>query len=293
MRNRARALFALATVITAALLLIALTGASSPTSAQATHSRHLGASQGRTVQGSSPATCPSSSPWNDGAGTPQPKSGRPGSAQTLVPGTPVGALICVYSGLPEPGIQSAGFGLVGERILKVVGATQLARTFNALSPSPTSGAAACPSDEGMGATVYFRYVTGSDAQISVSTSGCTRSSNGYLTRLFFPPIINGVHSTKVFIDAHEATVTGRVCDLSLRPRCVAPMITGLRVELSSDRLLRGNVAVRDGHFSGQTTSGTTTVTIVQNVLSDHPVDYARARRTLLPGQVTTSTFWVS
>jgi hypothetical protein len=88
-------------------------------------------------------------------------------------------------------------------------------------------------------------------------------------------------------------VNGRVCDLSLRPRCVAPMITGLRVELSSDRLLRGNVSVRDGHFSGQTTPGTTTVTVVQNVLSDHPVDYARARRTLSPGQVTTLTFWIS
>ena len=154
MMNRASTLLAVATaVIAAAVILSVAHGELSPNAAQAARVGFSVASEPQ-VRGIAPRSCPYSSPWNDGGPTSQPKSGRPGSATTLVPDAPVSALICVYNGLPEPGIQAAGFGLIGERTLSAAGTTQLAQAFNALNPFPIGPVISCPSDSGAGATVY-------------------------------------------------------------------------------------------------------------------------------------------
>src|ERR1700690_2241805 len=107
MMNRTSALLVVLTaVVAAAVILGAVHGGSSPTAAQAAGVGFSVAS-GPEVRGIVPTGCPYSSPWNDDGTTSQPKSGRPGAAKTLVPDTPVSALICVYNGLPEPGIRTA------------------------------------------------------------------------------------------------------------------------------------------------------------------------------------------
>jgi hypothetical protein len=290
MNRTSMLLVALTAVVAAAVILAAVDDGSSPTAAQAARVGFSLAS-GPEVRGIAPTSCPYSSPWNDDGTTSQPKSGRPGSAKTLVPGTPVSALICVYNGLPEPRIRTAGFGLIGERTLSAAGTTQLAQAFNALKPFP-SGAVSCPSDDAAGATVYFRYETGSDALVSVSMSGCTSSSNGYLTRLSYPSILGGVRGSTAFILAHEATVRGRVCDSAFRPRCVVPKLEHLSVELRSGRLWTSDPAVRAGLFTGHTTPGRITVTVVHNFLSPHPISLATARRSVSAGHAVAVTFWV-
>jgi hypothetical protein len=292
MRNRSLQLrVVLVAGLAAAVLLTAIVGAPSPAGARAAQARAVEAPDAESARAVAPATCPDSSPWTDGGSASQPKSERPGSMQTLVPDAPASALICVYNGLPEPGVHAAAFGLVGQRTLSAAGTGQLAQAFDALAPFP-SGAISCPADEGMGATVYFGYATGSDAQISVSTSGCSSSSNGYLTRLSFPPVIGGVHGSTAFIRAHEATVTGRVCDAALRPRCDPPKLAHLSVELSSDHLWRDDLAIRGSRFSGYTTPGTTTITVIQNFGAAHPDRLATARRSVAPGRAATVTLWV-
>jgi hypothetical protein len=105
----------------------------------------------------------------------------PGSSETLVPGHPIGALLCRYAS-PSPGPFGAPLRLVSAvRVLKQDVINHLVGELNALPPRGPI-AQSCPDFNGRSSLIVFRYHGAGHARVRISYNGCAHVTNGQIER---------------------------------------------------------------------------------------------------------------
>jgi hypothetical protein len=101
------------------------------------------------------------------------KSARAGADSRLVPGEPVGALVCRYPGTGAP--------MASQHVLSGPQAVRLAAALDA-GRAVTGSVLHCPMDTGQADIVVFAFASGPDLTVRVALSGCRLASNGSVAR---------------------------------------------------------------------------------------------------------------
>ncbi len=118
-------------------------------------------------------------------------SADPATRTTMVPGHPIGVLVCRYWGAPD---AQPRYTLAGERY--VAGSPKLlafARKLNALEPIPTAPAPSCPVFGGRSVLLFFRYNDEPDTPVRIVRQGCIPVSNGHLRNRYGLSLPLGKH----------------------------------------------------------------------------------------------------
>ena len=98
----------------------------------------------------------------------------------MVPGEPVGALVCRYWGRGDSGYHP--YTLAEQRYVPAARKlSQLAAGLDALKPNGTI--ASCGTAGGRSVLVMFRFRDEPDDPVRILRSGCTVASNGHLERI--------------------------------------------------------------------------------------------------------------